>query len=475
MAGEGSLLLTVGLIVFGVPLATFALAELARACDEARPQTAGFLRLVQNLVLPAAAIWVILRWIAGLDAEDLVVRLADTALAMVLVYAALSGLQLLLFSLGAVAQRVPKLLVDLIRLMLVALGAAVIVSRIWGADLSQLVAALGVGSIVLGLALQNVIGGLVGGVFLASFRPFAIGDVIRFNGMMAKVEQLDWRVVTLRADGETIQTPTSELNGKTIGIVGPPGNPRVYEVMIDISIEHSPETVRAALREAAHGIPQLTAPDAASVVVTAIEAGMVRYRVGLPLAVPLTAFGARNELLSRFWYVAQRHGISLAAAGTLPPPHDGAEAIAERVALLRSSGAFARPGLPLEALATAARLERYRPGEAVIALGQRARALLVVVEGEAAVDADHHGVHVAVERLAAGDLYANRAMFRQDPSPVRVMAAQELAVLTIPVEAMQAELTRHPTMARDIEAVLEARGQALEKVTRAEQRGLRVA
>ena len=79
-----------------------------------------------------------------------------------------------------------------------------------------------------------------------------------------------------------------------------------------------------------------------------------------------------------------------------------------------------------------------------------------------------------IEHLEPGDLHATRATFRADPSPVRVEALGELSVLALPLQAVQALLAASPVLARDIEAVLEARTEALSKVVRGEGR-LRVA
>ena len=79
-----------------------------------------------------------------------------------------------------------------------------------------------------------------------------------------------------------------------------------------------------------------------------------------------------------------------------------------------------------------------------------------------------------MERLGAGDLYATRAMLRNEASVVLVQASSEVRALAIPVTPLQTELAHSPLLARDIETVLEARGQAQEKLGRLD-RSLRAA
>jgi hypothetical protein len=91
----------------------------------------------------------------------------------------------------------------------------------------------------------------------------------------------------------------------------------------------------------------------------------------------LISGSARSELLSRFWYVAQRRGISLspydAATGT-PPHPDAPEQVATRLAMLAAASGFLRPGLPLQELAEASQVHLYRPGDQLLAAGVKAPA-----------------------------------------------------------------------------------------------------
>ena len=52
-------------------------------------------------------------------------------------------------------------------------------SFVWGADIGGLFTALGIGSIVIGFALQNAVGSVVSGLFLLFEQPFEIGDYLR--------------------------------------------------------------------------------------------------------------------------------------------------------------------------------------------------------------------------------------------------------------------------------------------------------
>ena len=65
---------------------------------------------------------------------------------------------------GTWQSKVPRLLRDLLRLLLVAIGLAMVYSFVWGREIEGAIAALGVTSIVVGLALQEPLGNLFSGL-----------------------------------------------------------------------------------------------------------------------------------------------------------------------------------------------------------------------------------------------------------------------------------------------------------------------
>ena len=99
--------------------------------------------------------------------------------------------------------RVPRLLIDLLTLALLAVGSAIILSVVWGQDIGGLLAALGIGSIVIGLALQDTLGNLIAGLALLFEKPYRIGDWIRVDGVEGQVVEVNWRALRLRTRDHT--------------------------------------------------------------------------------------------------------------------------------------------------------------------------------------------------------------------------------------------------------------------------------
>ncbi len=80
-----------------------------------------------------------------------------------------------------------------------------------------LIGALGVGGIVLALALQGVVENLVSGVVLHSRRPFTAGDTVEIEGTLGVVLDIDARTTVLRThDGIVVRIPNSNVVGAHI-------------------------------------------------------------------------------------------------------------------------------------------------------------------------------------------------------------------------------------------------------------------
>jgi small-conductance mechanosensitive channel len=96
--------------------------------------------------------------------------------------------------------------------ILTLLIGAVIVLGIWGVPLAVPGIFLGVLTLALSLALQDVLRNLFAGVYLLVERPFLIGDEITVTDFTGRIEDIQLRVTSLRApDGERVLLPNALL------------------------------------------------------------------------------------------------------------------------------------------------------------------------------------------------------------------------------------------------------------------------
>ncbi len=81
-----------------------------------------------------------------------------------------------------------------------------------GVRIGPLLGALGLGGLVLALALQGVVENFFGALILQSRRPFTIGDTVRLDEHVGVVKDIDSRTVVMKSlDGTWIRVPNSKV------------------------------------------------------------------------------------------------------------------------------------------------------------------------------------------------------------------------------------------------------------------------
>jgi len=158
---------------------------------------------------------------------------------------------------------------QLLRLVARALGALLVLvvilqlSNRLGAPLYSLMAGLGVGGIVLALAVRPTVENFVGGLVLFSDKPVRIGDFCRFGDEYGTVEDIGMRSTRIRKLDDTVVTvPNSEFSQLQLTNLDRRRR-RLYETMLGLRYETTPEQLRyvmAQLREMLLGHPKVS-PD----------------------------------------------------------------------------------------------------------------------------------------------------------------------------------------------------------------------
>ncbi len=453
------------LVVLGYPVLALAALEAARAVGERRQFASSILRHTAYLLLPTGAVWLILRVLAELPPHDWAVRTAETAFALTGLYLLLRLAQAALMSLIDDQTRAPKLLLDVLRIGLSLVWGAVVVSNIWEVNLGSLFAAMGVGSIVLGFALQEFLGNLLSGLGLLSAHKFGIGDWIVVDGTAAQVVEMDWRTVTLsNAEGGRIVVANSTLAKSNLAIAARANERASITVPLAFGTDIPPEHVREAVLEAGREMPDLGVADGVKCIVTAVGGGVVSYDAILPVDNPGVLSGPRDEFLSRFWYVAQRRGLRLDGAAS--PDAAAVPGVDARLRMLTAAGAFHGDADAMPGFAQASAFRRYRRAEVLLVAGAPATEAFLVLTGILAVSVPNPEGEIRLESVGPGQLLVMHETLAGGASPVRILAERDTDVLAIPAESLHDVMERNRVIARDVSALVEARRLAIQPLSR---------
>jgi small-conductance mechanosensitive channel len=442
-------------VIIGLPIALLVLGEIHTAMVRRSTPGTRIVLLIRNVLVPLGAIIILFTQIpqeAG-NAEFTWPKVAATAFGFVLILVLLNGLNLAVFVTakeGTWRQRIPSIFVDIARVLLIAICLAVLFGWIWEADIGGFFTALGIGSIVIGLALQNAVGSVLSGLFLLFEQPFEIGDYILTPDGKGRVIAVNWRATHLDTNNGILVIPNSTLSGASFSNLTRATSPFETDTMVRFATDDPPQQVIDVLVDVANGLPERH-PDAEA---SAVPMGKSWYEVSIPLSSPGKSYGTLGLFRKRLWYAARRAGLHLDR--DLTDNFATPERTQEHLARLAPRFYLSVP----EAVALAdqgARLQQYGEGEIVQRSGAVPDGIRIIVSGnvELSVPASR-GAMLPVGQLGRDDVLGVTALTRQ-VAGAEVVALVDLAVLFVPLAVIDDLVRTHPDLARDMGQAIDAR------------------
>jgi small-conductance mechanosensitive channel len=461
------------ILIIGFPVLTLWLGEIIYRAKSKDKLLTATLQIVRNLIFPSLALFILLNKIIGLSEDTTPLRLVQTGLWLFTIHGSLTVINGLLFDgakTGTWQANVPRLFRDLSRVFLILCGVAIVLSVVWGADLGGIIAALGVGSIVIGLALQDTLGNLFSGIALLFERPFTEGDWIEVDSITGKVIEINWRSVHLLTRNlEMLIIPNAVLAGATIRNYRRPQKIHVESIELGFSYDDPPNQVKRVIKETALGTKGVLDKPEPVIQTISYDDSSIGYRIRLFMADYDKVPQIRDEFMTRVWYAAERNNLNMPfPIRTLyhnPPTKTNSDkVIQEHLQYLYAFPVFSRVEANiLQDLAQVATARTFGEGEKAIALGNQTQGLYIIVEGTAVVTIkpDNALRELEVAQLVSGDFFGESALSGKNISPVNVTALSDLQVLILPIENLQLALEQSTRLRQEIGTVMETRRKAI--------------
>lgn len=434
-------------IVFLFPVLVVVLGEAVHRLRHRAEQLSTIVRDLRNMVLPALVAMLFLTQVLGRDTGDVTYRVVATLFWVFVLHIALSLLNLLLFTQAeedSWRAKVPALLLDISRLVLVLAGGAVIVSNVWGRSLGNILTALGVGSIVIGLALQDSLGNIISGIALLFERPFQVGDWLQVDEHRGEVIEINWRAVRLRTTKhELLVLPNAMLSKAAILNYSQPEGLHGEAMRFTFAYDQPPNLVKRRLYNLAasiHGVLPHPSPKVKTLGYT--ESG-IDYEVRFFVNDYALVSGIRDQITTRLWYLASRYGLSMPVP--VPRPTDDRDEVRRRLRAAALLAPVDEETLTEVALDT--RLESYGDGEHVLCPGDAVEALYIISRGEVGVWIP--GIDHEVRRMGVGEFFGELGLLRKKPSTAEIVAVGDTEVLALSDEAVHLILEKTPSLARE--------------------------
>lgn len=438
-------------VAVGLPVLVVALTEVQHALAHRHSPLIRPITLIRNYILPLGALLLLLVKGSEVSPDATPVRVISTVLAFVVLILLLSGLNVTLFHgapEGSWRKRIPTIFLDVARFVLIALGLALILSYIWGANVGGLFTALGVTSIVLGLALQNSVGQVISGLLLLFEQPFELGDWIDTPSARGRVVEVNWRATHIDTGSGLQVMPNSVLAGASFTNLSRPAGAFATSVSTTFATDDPPDEVCAMLTRVAATLPQLKPGAQPSTVTT----GAGEYSTGIPLRSPADDWAARTTFLRWIWYASRRADLHLDEAwddfSTPQRVADSLEIVAPTLRLTPTDR---------DQLLTEVRVTRYGADEVMQFPGEVPARMSFVVRGRVRLTAvGDDGEMLTVRTLSEGDFLGQTTLTRE-PVIAGAHAVDEVTVLQIDRAPLEQLMTRKPALLHDLGHAIDER------------------
>lgn len=436
----------------------------------------GLFRFLRNGILPTiAGLWA-LEGVFGYQRADKLFQVVETLLGFSLVWFLANLLKVLFFADTAkdsVRARTPRLLVDIVRLCFVVVGCLLVYSSVWNKDISPLLTTFGVGSLVLGLALQDTLGNLFAGLSLVFERPVAVGDWIQVGDLVGKVRQINWRSVRIvTRELNEITIPNSAIGKDRITNFSNPSRTFGFKMNFNFPFDVPPTLVKDMLREVALGVPGVLSSPAPDPRTIEFGSYAVQYELRLFIDDYENFVAIRNEFMTRVWYAMKRQGVMIPYPTTnlykteLPYQPEPKEHERLVVGLLRGAQIFS--ALSDEEISTLERevvFERFGRGERILAEGAVGEFFYLLVSGECTVIIKGEaGQELPLSTIRAGGVFGEMSLLSGKPRSASVDAASDVEVARVSKSALSSVMNKRPELLQTFAHYVAQRVQEAEEI-----------
>lgn len=459
-------------LILGFQILVVVLGELLYRADRRALPMAPILRAARNVVLPLVVAYVFVLRILEMPGESVILRGIATAFWISVIYTGLLLFNALVFKQapeGTWRHRAPSLFQDLIRIVLVVIGASIVLAVVWEQNLGGLIAALGVGTIVLGLALQETLGNLMSGIALLFEKPFTIGDWIEVGDEQGAVVEINWRSVHVRTrERNLLVFPNAVLGRETIINYARPTALQTMRLSFAFSLEDPPNRVKKVLREVAETIDDVLDDPPPRAMIREVLDDRIRYEALLAIDQPRRIPQIVDQYTSRVWYAARRAGIRLPLPAAYEIKVDAPVSTVVEIdiagCLAKAQGFHILEAEQIARVAAQAEVLVYTDGETVIAQDDVADAVYVIASGTLHVTWSPQDEVVAELFLAEHEaIGVSSSVSRQQASHTRFFCDGDVTLIRIPHEAVDTCVQANARLAHEFARVYEVRSEALDR------------
>jgi small-conductance mechanosensitive channel/CRP-like cAMP-binding protein len=337
--------------------------------------------------------------------------------------------------------------------------------------LTGLLTGSGIAAIVLGLAGQNLLSGIIAGMSLQINRPYKVGDWLQVGDRFGEVMEINWRSTRLCTnDNIYLDIPNNEIVKTTIINLHYPTEVHAMRIRVGIDYNIPPNRVKDALGRAAQSAKNVLPNPPVRVFLVDFADHAVTYEIKYYMGNHARINETNDAVRTNVWYELKRQRINIPyPIRTLQIERRTGRATQEDHEearnILRGEPLFeCLSEEQLDHLVKQAALNHFGRGERVIEEGAEGDSMFILLRGTAQVSISKNGSLIPVATLNSGDCFGEMSLLTGEPRSATVRANADCYVMEIGKPVMAEVLRESPGCLEQLSDLLAQRKMRTEGI-----------
>ena len=338
------------------------------------------------------------------------------------------------------------------------------------AQLKGLLAGSGIAVIILGVAGQNLFGGIIAGMSLQINRPYKVGDWLKVGDTFGEVREINWRSTRLCTnDTIYLDIPNNEIVKSTIVNLHYPTEVHAMRIRVGVDYNVPPNRVKDALGQAASNARGVLPNPPVKVFLVDFADHAVTYEIKFYMGNHARINEVNDAVRTNVWYELKRQRINI----PYPIRTLHLERAAPRITEGYQEARVILRGEPLfqclsddqiDNLVRQSDLNHFGRGERVIEEGADGDSMFILLRGAAEVSIAKNGSTIPVATLRSGDCFGEMSLLTGEKRSATVRADGDCYVMEISKNVMADVIRDSPDCLRQLSELLATRKMQTEGI-----------
>lgn len=346
---------------------------------------------------------------------------------------------------------IPSLYRDILIFILLAIIVVTALRIEFGLKLTGILTSSAILSIIIGLALQDTLSNLIGGIVLHIEKPFKIGDWIKIGSLEGEIIEINWRATRLKTmDGNYIIIPNTNISKETILNYYEPTRAHAITFQIGLEYHVSPNLVKEVILKSISDCADILKEPPPIVYISNFGEYAIEYEIKFWIDNHSLFKNIKDSLMTKIWYNLKRNNIQIPfpiKTLYIQKKEEVSSDTSKNVGMIKNIEIFQDLSEEeIYQIAQNSKIKHFTKGERIIIQGEEGDSLYMLTKGSVRVIKDE--VHIG--GLKRGNYFGEMSLLTGERRSATVIADDEVEVIEINSNSLLPIIRKNPQIMEKI-------------------------